>query len=347
MTVRIGVDTGGTFTDVVLYDDETGAIHTRKTPSTPPEFDRGVLEGLDEILAETGTDPGAVEFLSHGTTVGTNAVLEDEVPPIGLITNEGLRDVLEIGDQTRPKLYDLQQEKRPPLVPRRRRLGVPGRIDAEGEVVDELDEAAVRSAVDDLVERGVESIVVSTLFSYLNEDHERRIGEVIEAHDADLEYALSSSVYPEPREYERTVTTVLNEAVKRAVADYLDRLVSGVERRGIDGVPNVMHSGGGIFGVGQAKRYALRTVLSGPAAGAVAARNVATDLGYSAAIGLDMGGTSADVSVVEDGDLVRSTEGEIDDLPIKTPLIDVNAVGAGGGSIAWVDDAGGLRVGPR
>jgi len=347
VTVRIGVDTGGTFTDVVVYDEETGQVHTTKTPSTPPEFDRGVLAGIDGILEETDTDPREVDFLSHGTTVGTNAVLEGEMPPLGLLTNEGLRDVLEIGDQTRPKLYDLQQEGRPTLIERRRRLGVPGRIDAAGEVVDPLDVGAVDDAIDRLVAEGVESVVVSTLFSYLNDDHERRIGERIAAHDADLDYALSSAVYPETREYDRTVTTVLNEGVKRTIADYLDRLEAGITERGIEVPLNVMHSGGGVFSPSQATEFALRTVLSGPAAGAVAAREVATGLGHEDAIGLDMGGTSADVSIVEDGRLVRSTEGEIDGLPIKTPLIDVNTVGAGGGSIAWIDEAGGLRVGPR
>jgi N-methylhydantoinase A len=347
MTVRIGVDTGGTFTDVVLYDEDTDRMHTIKTRSTPPEFDQGVLTGIDKILDETGTDPGDVRFLSHGTTVGTNAVLENEIPTLGLITNEGLRDVLEIGDQTRPELYNLQQEKQPSLIPRRRRLGVPGRIGHDGTEVDPLNEDAVASAVDQLAEDGVESIVVSTLFSYLNDTHERRIGELIEAHDADLEYALSSAVYPETREYDRTVTTVLNEAVKRNIADYLDLLGDGLADRGIEVPLNVMHSGGGVFSTAQATQFALRTVLSGPAAGAVAAQQVSTGLGYDNAIGLDMGGTSADVSIIEDGEIVRSTEGEINHLPIKTPLIDVNTVGAGGGSIAWIDDAGGLRVGPQ
>lgn len=347
MTVRIGVDTGGTFTDVVLYDEETGRLHTTKTPSTPPDFDRGVLAGIDEVLARTETDPADVSFLSHGTTVGTNAVLEGDIPPLGLLTNEGLRDVLEIGDQTRPELYDLQQDKQPSLIPRRRRLGVPGRMTHDGTELDELDEDAVEAAIDELADQGVDSVVVSMLFSYLNDDHERRIGECIEAHDADLEYALSSAVYPETREYDRTVTTVLNEAVKRNIADYLDRLEAGVAERGIDVPLNVMHSGGGVFSPGQATQFALRTVLSGPAAGAVATQDVATGLGFEDAIGLDMGGTSADVGIVENGDIVRSTEGEINGLPIKTPLIDINTVGAGGGSIAWVDEAGGLRVGPN
>ena len=345
MSVRIGVDTGGTFTDVVLYDAATNAVYTTKTPSTPGAFDEGVLNGIDTILAETGVDPARVSYLSHGTTVGTNAVLEGEFPDLGLITNEGLRDVLEIGDQTRPSLYDLQAETPPSLVDRRHRYGVPGRIGADGAVVDELDEAAVRAAARDLEAADVDSVVVSLLFSYLTDDHERRIGELLES-ETDLEYALSSAVYPETREYDRTVTTVLNEAVKVTIKDYLRRLDEGVRARGIDAPLNVMHSGGGIFGTTQAREFALRTVLSGPAAGAVACRDVARTEEIPHAIGLDMGGTSADVSIVEGGDIVRSTEGEINDLPINTPLVDINTVGAGGGSIAWIDDAGGLRVGP-
>jgi N-methylhydantoinase A len=346
LSVRIGVDTGGTFTDVVLYDAARGVVQTAKTPSTPPEFDRGVLAGIDAVLDQTAVDPSDVSFLSHGTTVGTNAVLEGDLPSLGLITNEGLRDVLEIGDQTRPELYDFQQDKPPVLIPRRHRYGVPGRIDYAGDEVDPLDESGVREAVGELAANGVESIVVSMLFSYLNEAHERRVGELIEAEATELDYALSSAVYPETREYDRTVTTVLNEAVKSRTADYFDRLRSGVVDRDIEAPLYVMHSGGGVFGIEAATSYALRTVLSGPAAGAVAARDAALDAGFEFAIGLDMGGTSADVSLVEDGELVRSTEGEINDLPIKTPLIDINTVGAGGGSVAWVDAGRGLRVGP-
>lgn len=346
MTIRIGVDTGGTFTDVVLYDDETGEIHTTKTPSTPSEFDQGVLNGIDKILEMTNTDAARASYLSHGTTVGTNAVLESEIPDLGLITNSGLRDVLEIGDQTRPELYNLQAEKPPALIPRKHRFGVGGRLDANGDIIDELDEEAVRDAVTNLEDAGVDSIVVSMLFSYLNSEHEDRIGDIIET-ETDLDYALSSSVYPETREYDRTVTTVLNEAVKITIKDYLERLDSGIEKRGIDVPLNVMHSGGGIFGTEQATDFALRTVLSGPAAGAVACRDVSTTEDFSHAIGLDMGGTSADVSIVEDGSIIRSTEGEINNLPINTPLVDIHTVGAGGGSIAWIDNGGGLRVGPK
>jgi len=347
MSVRIGVDTGGTFTDVVLYDEETGEIHTTKTPSTPPAFDRGVLTGIDKILDQTDTDPSEVGFLSHGTTVGTNAVLEGEIPNLGLITNEGLRDVLEIGDQTRPDLYDLQTDKPPELIPRYLRREVGGRVDSRGEVVDPLDETAVREVVDDLAGEEIESIVVSLLFSYLNPDHEERIGEIIEAHEADLSYALSSAVHPEIREYERTITTVLNEAIKTTVEDYFSRLRDGIAERGIEVPLNVIHSGGGIFTAGQAIERAVRTITSGPAAGAVATRKVSQREGFANAIGMDMGGTSADVSLVRDGEIVRSMEGEINDLPIKTPMIDINTVGAGGGSIAWIDEGGVLHVGPK
>ncbi len=345
MTVRIGIDTGGTFTDVVLYDPDTGEVSITKTPSTPPEFDRGVLTGLDKILEQTGLDAEGVEFLSHGTTVGTNAVLEGEIPKIGLVTNEGLRDVLEIGDQTRPELYNLQTEKPPALIPRHLRREVPGRVDSTGEVVDPLDEERAREVAVALAEADVESVVVSLLFSYLNPDHERRIGEILA--EEGLDYSLSSSVHPEIREYDRTITTVLNEAIKTTVQDYFAQLEAGIADRDVDAALNVMHSGGGVFSTGQATANAIRTVLSGPAAGGVAAREVSATESFENAVGMDMGGTSADVSIVQGGTLVRSTEGEINDLPVKTPMIDINTVGAGGGSIAWIDDAGGLRVGPK
>ncbi|MCD2204589.1 hydantoinase/oxoprolinase family protein [Halobacterium sp. KA-6] len=346
MTVRIGIDTGGTFTDVVYYDEETGEVSVTKTPSTPPNFDQGVLNGIEKILAETGADPGEVSFLSHGTTVGTNAVLEEEIPPLGLITNEGLRDVLEIGDQTRPELYNLQTEKPPMLISRRHRKEVPGRLNADGEEVDPLDEAAVREVAHEFVDTDVESVVVSMLFSYLNPDHERRVVEIVES-ETGLDCTRSSAVHPEIREYDRTITTVLNEAVKTTVEEYFARLDKGILERDIDVPLNVMHSGGGIFGTQGATEAAIRTVLSGPAAGAVATRDVTHAEGYPNAIGIDMGGTSADVSIVREGEIVRSTSGKINDLPVNTPMIDINTVGSGGGSIAWLDAGGGLHVGPE
>ena len=347
MSYRIGIDTGGTFTDVVIYDAESGEVRITKTPSTPPDFDRGVLNGIDKITDRTGLAGDELSFLSHGTTVGTNAVLENEIPDLGLVTNEGLRDVLEIGDQTRPELYNLQTDKPPHLVPRYLRKEVPGRIDSQGDVVDDLDEDAVEAVVADLVEEDIDSIVVSMLFSYLDASQEERVGELIEELAPEMDYALSSEVHPEIREYDRTITTVLNEAIKSTVQDYFARLDDGIDERGISVPLNVMHSGGGIFSTSQATNRAIRTVLSGPAAGAVATKNVSQQEGCEDAIGMDMGGTSADVSLVRDGELVRSTEGEINNLPVKTPMIDINTVGAGGGSIAWIDEGGALRVGPK
>ena len=347
MTVRVGIDTGGTFTDVVLFDEEMGTVHITKTPSTPPNFDRGVLNGIDKILERESYDGTDVEFLSHGTTVGTNAVVEGEIPDLGLITNAGLRDVLEIGDQTRPELYNLQTDKPPSLVPRHLRRGVPGRMDSRGNEVDLLDVAATKESVAELVAEDVEAVVVSMLFSYLNDKHEQMVGDIIEEQAPEMDYALSSEVHPEIREYDRTITTVLNQGIKSTVQDYFARLDRGVAKRDIAAPLNVMHSGGGLFSTSQATDNAIRTTLSGPAAGAVAAQSVSEDEGYSNAIGMDMGGTSADVSIIRDKDIVRSTEGEINNLPIKSPMIDINTVGAGGGSIAWIDEGGALRVGPK
>lgn len=347
MSVRLGVDIGGTFTDLVLYDESSGRFEVTKTPSTPDGFAEGVIVGIEKILGDVGVEPEAVTYLSHGTTVGTNAVLEEDLPPLGLITNEGLRDVVEIGDQTRPELYNLQTEKPPALVPRRLRKEVPGRIDASGEVVDGLDEERVRDVVDELADEDIESIIVSMLFSFLNADQERRVGELIEAHDADIPYTLSSEVYPEVREYDRTITTILNEAISVVIRDYMERLEAETSAMGIQAPLNVMHSGGGILTGRQAVKNAVRTVLSGPTAGAVAAESVSLAEGYENAIGMDMGGTSCDVSILLDGELLRTTEGEINDLPVKTPMIDVSTVGAGGGSIAWIDEGGALRVGPE
>lgn len=347
MSVRIGVDTGGTFTDVVVYDDTTGDVRALKTPSTPPRFDRGVLDGIDELLDRHGIESRDVSFLSHGTTVATNVILEGRFPDVGLITNQGLEDVVEIGDQTRPELYNLQVDKPPVIVPRSLRRGVPGRVDSQGTVIEALDRTAVAAAVDDLVAAGVDAIVVSMLFSYLHPEHERRVGGIIEDHEADVDYACSSDVLPESGEYDRTITTILNQAVKGSVASYFDRLGNGIRSRDITVPVNVIHSGGGVFGIGQATDHAIRTVLSGPAAGAVATADVSAREGFGDAIGMDMGGTSTDVSLVRDGDIVRTTEGEINDLPIKMPMIDIQTVGAGGGSVAWIDDGGALRVGPR
>ncbi|MFB6311703.1 MAG: hydantoinase/oxoprolinase family protein [Salinirussus sp.] len=344
MSVRLGVDIGGTFTDVVLYDPATGEFEATKTPSTPGAFEHGVIDGIEAILEQTETEPGAVSFLGHATTVATNAVLENDLPPVGLLTTAGFRDVLEIGKQTRPDPFDLQTDKPPVLVPRDRRLEVPGRISADGEEIEPLDEAAAEAAIDDLEALDIESVVVSTLFSYLNDAHEVRLGELLA--ERDLDYALSSAVHPERREYERTVTTVINESAKQVVADYLDRVDAAIDNLGIAVATSVMHCGGGSFSLAEAATNAVRTIGSGPAAGAIATVGQSNREGFDNAIGLDMGGTSADISIVRDGEAIRSTENEINNLPLEIPMVDIETVGAGGGSIARIDAGGALRVGP-
>jgi len=347
VSISVGVDIGGTFTDIVLYDENTDRVYTTKTPSTPDEFERGVINGIEKILDETGERADDITFLSHGTTVGTNAVLEGELPKIGLITNEGLRDVIEIGDQTRPELYNLFTDKPPAVIPRYLRKEVPGRLDQAGTEIEPLDKDAARDTIAELVDEDVESIVVSLLYSYLNDSHEQQIGSLIEEQIDDTPYSLSSDVHPEIREYERTITTVLNEAVKVKIRDYIESLASDLREMGLDVPLNIMHIGGGALRAEQAIESAIRTVLSGPAAGAVATLDTSEREGYSNAIGMDMGGTSTDVSIVRDGEIIRTTEGEINNLPINTPMIDLSTVGAGGGSIAWIDDGGALRVGPE
>lgn len=343
--VRIGVDIGGTFTDVVLSVGDTGQLTVTKTPTTPSDFERGVLDGIAKIRRKTKAAADEISFLSHATTVATNAVLEENLPTVGLITTRGFRDVLEIGKQVRPDPFDLQEDKPPALIPRQLRKEISGRIDATGEEVEPIDESEVRAVASELADRGVESIVVSLLFSYLDDTHERRVGEIVD--EFGLDVALSSAVHPERREYERTITTVVNESVKQVIERYLSRAEQGLIDQGIETPLNVMHCGGGVFSVDQAIANAVRTITSGPAAGAVATQRVSSIESFENAIGLDMGGTSADVSIVRNGEIDRSTENEINELPIEIPMVDINAVGAGGGSIANVDAGGALRVGPE
>lgn len=347
MAARIGVDIGGTFTDIVVYDSHSRVSYSTKTPSTPDGLEQGVINAVEILLDEGSIDGDAVSFFSHGTTVGTNAVLANELPPVGLITNEGFRDIIEIGDQTRPELFNLFTDKPPDVVPRHLRKEVPGRLDYAGTEVQPIDEERARAAIGDLVDAGVESIVVSMLYSYLNDAHERVVGGIIADEFEGVTYTLSSEVYPEIREYERTITTVLNEAVKVRIRDYIKDLERELEDLGIDVPLNIMHVGGGVLRADQAIRDAIRTVLSGPAAGAVATKHTSQTEGFANAIGMDMGGTSTDVNIISGGEVLRTIEGEINNLPLMTPMIDLNMVGAGAGSITWVDDGGALRIGPE
>ncbi len=334
---RVGVDVGGTFTDVVTVSD--GRLRVEKTPSTPETPEEGVVDGLDAAAVPLP----AVEFLGHGTTVATNAVLEREWADTALVTTAGFRDALAIGRQDRPALYDLQAEKPAPVVARDRRYEVPERVGERGDVVEPLDEAAVRSVADDV---DAEAVAVCLLFAFENDAHERRVAEILREEREDLHVSLSSAVHPEIREYERTLVTALNAALAPVMGTYLDALGERVAERGADGL-RVMSSAGGLLTADAAGEQPVRTLLSGPAAGVQGATYVADLAGVEDLITMDMGGTSCDVSLVAGGEPTVTTDVEVGEYPVSVPTVDVHTVGAGGGSVAWLDDGGALRVGPR
>ncbi|NHN57688.1 hydantoinase/oxoprolinase family protein [Halorussus rarus] len=355
--VRVGADVGGTFTDVVLLAGD-GELVTAKVPTTDDQSE-GVLEGVRRACAKADLDPGDVDVFSHAMTVSTNALLEGEGARTALVTTEGFRDVLEIGRQDRPALYDLDAEKPDPLVPRRRRFEVAERATPDG-VERAVEESEVRALADDIRDSGAESVAVSLLHAYAEPGNERVVAEVLRD-ELDVPVSASHEVLAAFREYERTATTAVDAYVTPKIDDYLGRLV---ERAGDAGVPAplVMQSNGGIADAATVREHAVTTCLSGPAAGVVGAdataRGAAADAEGADAptesaseardlVTFDMGGTSSDVSLVRDGEVERTTEAEIGDRPVGVPMVDVTTVGAGGGSLAWVDDGGALRVGPE
>ncbi|MFB6107678.1 MAG: hydantoinase/oxoprolinase family protein [Haloplanus sp.] len=341
---RVGVDVGGTFTDVVVAAD--GDLSVLKVPSTPESPERGVSNGLDAARAD-GLDPASTGAFVHGTTVATNALLERTWAETALVTTEGFRDALEIGRQTRPDLYDLHAEKPDPVVDRDRRFEVSERLDRRGDVVAELDEAAVRRVAREIDDAGVDAVAVCLLFSFEDDAHERRVRELLDEAGVDCEVSLSSEVLPEIREYERTLATSVDAALKPVMNRYLGRLEAGVADAGVPAPVTVMQSNGGVVDAAGARERPVNTLLSGPAGGVRGAAHVAGEAGFEDVLTMDMGGTSCDVSLVRGGDPVVTTEGVVGDYPVGVPMVDVHTIGAGGGSVAWVDEGGVLRVGPR
>ena len=341
MTGRAGVDVGGTFTDVVTVSD--GAVRVRKVPSTPDSPDEGVVDGLERAAAD-GLDLETLSFLGHGTTHATNAVLEGEWAETALVTTEGFRDVLEIGRQTRPHLYDLHAEKPDPVVPRDRRYEVPERLDERGTVLEPLDEGAVRDLAGELE---AESVAVCLLFAFEDDSHERRVAELLREAGVDVPITLSSATSGEIREYERTATTALDAALRPAMARYLSRLDDWRSRAGVPAPLSVMTSAGGLVAADAAARRPTTTLLSGPAAGVRGAVHVAARHGHEDLLTMDMGGTSCDVSLVRGGEPTVTADATVGEYPVGAAALDVHTVGAGGGSVARVDDGGALRVGPE
>jgi len=344
MGTAIGIDIGGTFIDLVVLDH--GRLRAVKVPSTPDAPEAGVLSCLADLIARGVIVPSDVERVAHGSTVATNALLEGRLAKTALITTRGFRDVLEIGRQNRPSLYDLFFERPSPIVPRDLCFEVRERVDARGAVLLPLEEEDVQELLPRLAEEGVEAIAVSFLFSFLNPIHERRAREILEA-ALDLPVTLSSDLLPECREYERTSTTVVSAALRPVIGDYLFALEDGAKRLGLGATWQVMQSSGSVARAAHAQAEPARIILSGPAAGVEGARAIGRLCGSPDLITLDMGGTSCDVSLIRDGEAARTTGGVIGGHPIAFPMVDIHTIGAGGGSIAWLDPGGALRVGPR
>ena len=337
---RLGVDVGGTFTDLVALSTE-GTLVTAKVPSTPQDQSEGVMNALNTSEVE----PDAVVALAHGMTVATNALLERRGARMALVTTEGFRDVLEIARQNRPSLYDLTQDRPPPLVPRELRFTVKERMGPQGEIT-ELDEESLEAAVSAVQEAEVEAVAVCLLFAFMHPEHEKRVGEALREALPEVHVSLSSEVLPEFREYERFSTTAADAYLAPRLAAYLKNLAGKTEEAGVSS-PLVMQSSGGVVRVEDAIADAAGCVLSGPAGGVVGAAYIGDLGGYRDLLTFDMGGTSTDVAPVIEGEAQTTTETVIAGVPIKLPMVDVHTVSAGGGSIAWADAGGALRVGPH
>ena len=360
MTVRIAVDIGGTFTDATLIDEQTGRISISKTLTTPRDPSEGFMTAVARALVEGSARAAQVGFVVHATTVATNAIIEGKVARSGFVTTEGFRDLLEIARQVRPSLYDTQFEKPKPLVPRDRAVGVRERLGPAGEVLVPLDESSARDAAALLKREGVESVAVCLLHSYVNGDHERRIGAILAEELPGVPISLSAEVAPEFREYLRASTTVINAVIRPVVERYLARIEQRLVDAGIEAKLLVMQSSGGVFSSQAAAQRPVFMVESGPAAGVIAAAHLGSTIDRPDILSFDMGGTTAKVGLIQSGQPSVTKDYQVgghaaagigglslSGYPVRTPVVDLVEIGAGGGSIAWVDSGGLLRVGPQ
>ncbi|MFD0681150.1 MULTISPECIES: hydantoinase/oxoprolinase family protein [unclassified Paenibacillus] len=347
MRYMVGVDVGGTFTDVTLVDSHSGEILNHKVPSTPEDPSRAIMNGVVQILELNEVPVSEVRYLAHGTTVATNSLIERKGALTGLLVTEGFRDLLEIGRQTRPSLYDFFKEKPEPVIPGHLRLEVDERLYADGSVRKQLDRDRLREAIEHLKSEGVQSIAVCFLFSYLNPEHEKQAVEEIRRLYPEAYVSASHQVVPEFREYARLSTTALNAYLGPVMQRYMENFQESVRKAGIPVDPYITQSNGGIISIQESVANPVRTAVSGPAAGVVAAAHLAELTGYKNMITFDMGGTSADFSLIENGEPKISMEREVEGFPARIPMLDIHACGAGGGSIAWLDAGGALKVGPE
>ena len=344
---RIGIDVGGTFTDVTLLNSETGRYYTYKLSSTLQDQSLAIANGTKETLELYGVPVSEIEYFGHGTTVATNMIIERKGAKTALITTKGFRDLLEIGRQTRPSLYNIMEDKPETLVKRSLRKEISERVTAKGDILRDVDRDKVRAVLKELKEQGVESIAVCFLFSFLNSRNEKIVEECIKEVWPEAYYSVSSTILPEFREFERLSTTVINSYLGPRMKMYIHNLRQRIKEVGVTVEPYITQSNGGVMSISSTIQTPVQTALSGPSAGVMGAVYIAEAAGFKDIITYDMGGTSTDVSLVKDGIAEYTTKRKVCGLPSGVPMIDVHAVGAGGGSIAQIDNAGALKVGPE
>jgi N-methylhydantoinase A len=349
---RVGVDSGGTFTDVCLFDEENGRVEVWKVSSTPDDPSRGIAQGVEEgmrrVAPEAGDKPAApVTYFGHGTTVATNALIQHRGVKTGLVTTDGFRDLLEIGRQKRPDLYDMQADKPPVLVSRDLRQEVPERVRHDGSIDLPLDEARMRAAAVALREAGVKAVAVSFLYGFIRPEHEARAVEILREEMPEAFISAGHEIAPEFREFERLSTVVLNAYLGPVMRSYIEKLTPRLKGLGMTAAPHLTQSNGGVISFAAAAGLPVRTVLSGPSTGVVGAQAIGKLAGYEDLITFDMGGTSTDVALLQGGQCRLTSEAVVHGYPIKAPMLDIHTVGAGGGSIAYVDAGGLLKAGPR
>ena len=352
MTARLAADIGGTFTDLVLLDPN-GVVRVAKTLSTPGDFKQGVLGGVERVLSDAGAELGRdfgladVDYFVHGATVVLNALLERKLPQAALVTTAGFRDVLEIMRTNNPRMYDLKWVKPKPIIPRHLRFEVAERVHHTGKVLHELDEAATRAVARRIAALGIRSVALCFLHAYANPDHERRAREILLEEHPEAHVTISSDVASELREFERTSTVAINASTIPIITAYLEGLSQALSDRGLERELFVMQSNGGVITSSTARSLPVRTVMSGPAGGVVGAQFIAGRMGLKDVATIDIGGTSSDMGVISDGLARTVDQSAVEGWPIMAPTIEILAIGAGGGSIAWVDEGGALRVGPQ
>ena len=349
MAIRLGIDVGGTFTDFLLFDEGKETFHLYKTPSTPEDQSVGILDGIRSLLDQTKLSADDIQSMLHGTTVATNIVLEAKGAQVGLLVTENFEQVLHLArSQTPGPLAGwITMDKPEPLADLELTRGVPERISAQGEILQPLDESRAREMADELVRKGADSITISLLHAYSNPVHEHKLRDIIANAYPDLPISLSSEILPEFREYERTLVTVMNAYVRPGMRRYLDNFRHKLENERFNSRLHIVRSDSGLMGVERAIESPVYTLLSGPAGGVAGAAHLSRLAGYPNALGFDMGGTSTDVSLIQDGEPTSSRQTSLGSYPVKIPSVEVHSVGAGGGSIAHVPMTGAIRVGPE